>query len=185
MLSTVGNNASRNPDKRQAKHINIMKSWIEEIGGSEFKIMRLSEGETDAPILDNPETLERYLRDNLAKSVIYSPDVENLIVVHLNTRKRAIGFEVISQGTLDTILVAPRNVFRAAIMMNSAAICLAHNHPSGDSTPSEADAKVTRDLVRGGQILKIEVIDHIVLGRPSAAQPKGYSSLRDLGYFYA
>jgi DNA repair protein RadC len=60
----------------------------------------------------------------------------------------------------------------------AAAIVLMHNHPSGNSTPSEADIKVTRDLIRAGQLLIIEVLDHIVIGNP------GRSSLRELGYFY-
>ena len=59
-----------------------------------------------------------------------------------------------------------------------------HNHPSGDPTPSEADIKVTRDLIRGGQLLKIEVLDHVVMGQAGEGQ-KGYTSLRELGYFFA
>jgi DNA repair protein RadC len=63
-------------------------------------------------------------------------------------------------------------------MANASAIVIAHNHPSGDSNPSEADIKVTRDLIRAGQLLKIEVLDHIILGEGK------YSSLRALGFFY-
>ena len=74
---------------------------------------------------------------------------------------------------------------RAAITANAAAIVLVHNHPSGDPTPSEADIKVTRDLIRAGQLLKIEVVDHIIIGRASAERAKDYSSLRELGHFYA
>ena len=90
----------------------------------------------------------------------------------------------ISQGTLDTLLVHPREVFKPAITAGAAAIVLAHNHPSGDPTPSEADIKVTRDLIRAGQLLKIEVLDHIILGRATAERKRDYVSLRELGYFY-
>ena len=62
---------------------------------------------------------------------------------------------------------------------------LMHNHPSGDPTPSEADIKVTRDLIGGGQLLKIDVLDHIVMGQPGGPDQKGYQSLRELGYFYS
>ena len=62
---------------------------------------------------------------------------------------------------------------------------LVHNHPSGDPTPSEQDIKVTRDLIRAGQLLKIEVLDHVILGRRTAERTKDYASLRELGYFYA
>ena len=85
---------------------------------------------------------------------------------------------------LDTILVHPREVFRAAIAANAAGIILVHNHPSGDPTPSEADIKVTRDLIRAGQLLKIEVVDHVIIGRATASRAKDYASLRELGYFY-
>ena len=67
--------------------------------------------------------------------MIYRPDVENFIVVHLNTRRNAIGFEIISTGTLDTLLIHPREVFKGAIVTNAAAIALVHNHPSHDPSP--------------------------------------------------
>ncbi len=63
-------------------------------------------------------------------------------------------------------------------------IVLMHNHPSGDPTPSEADIKVTRDLIRSGQLPKIEVLDHILMGQAGEGQ-KGYTSLRELRYFFA
>jgi DNA repair protein RadC len=81
--------------------------------------------------------------------------------------------------------VHPREVFRPAVIGAAAAIVLAHNHPSGDPTPSEADIKVTRDLIRAGQLLKIDVLDHIVIGQPDGNGNKGYVSLRELGYFFA
>jgi DNA repair protein RadC len=69
-------------------------------------------------------------------------------------------------------------VFRCAIIA-AAAVVVIHNHPSGGSTPSEADIKVTRDLIRAGQLLKIELIDHVAIGN------QNHNSLRELGYFYA
>lgn len=133
----------------------------------------------ESPVLDNPGRIAQLLRaNNLVK------EVETLQVLLLNTRRRLIRIEEISEGTLDTLLVHPREVFRAAISANAAAIVLAHNHPSGDPTPSDADIKVTRDLIRAGQLLKIEVLDHIVLGRATAERTKDYTSLRELGHFY-
>jgi len=93
-------------------------------------------------------------------------------VVLLNTRRRLIRVDHVSRGTLDTILVHPREVFKTAISANAAALVLAHNHPSGDPTPSEADIKVTRDLIRAGQLLKIEVLDHVIIGRATAERPR-------------
>ena len=130
--------------------------------------------------LDNPEAVVRWLRGrNLLKNT------ETLQVLSLNTRRRFIRLDEITDGTLDTLLVHPREVFRKAIAANAAAVVLAHNHPSGDPTPSEADIKVTRDLIRAGQLLKIEVLDHVIVGRPTPDRPKDYASLRELGYFYA
>jgi DNA repair protein RadC len=106
-------------------------------------------------------------------------------VLLLNTRRRFIRVDSVTDGTLDTLLVHPREVFRKAIAANAAAVVLAHNHPSGDPTPSEADIKVTRDLIRAGQLLKIEVLDHVIIGRATPERPKDYSSLRELGYFYS
>jgi DNA repair protein RadC len=133
----------------------------------------------DMPLLDNPNTIADLLRED---NRMY--EVENFQVVLLNTRRRLIRVEQISQGTLDTILVHPREVFKTAIAAGAAAIVLAHNHPSGDPSPSEADIKVTRDLIRAGQLLKIEVLDHIILGRATHERPRDFVSLRELGYFY-
>jgi DNA repair protein RadC len=146
-----------------------------------FALARKMAGElqTESPVLDNPENVVRLVREsNLAKKV------ETLQVLLLNTRHKLIRVEEISDGTLDTILVHPREVFKSAISANAAAIVLVHNHPSGDPSPSEADIKVTRDLIRAGQLLKIEVIDHIIIGRATVERAKDYSSLRELGYFY-
>jgi DNA repair protein RadC len=133
----------------------------------------------ESPLLDNPENVVRLLR---ARNLV--TDVETLQVLLLNTRRRLIRVEEVTDGTIDTLLVHAREVFRHAIAANASAIVLAHNHPSGDPAPSEADIKVTRDLIRAGQLLKIEVLDHIVIGRATEGRAKDYSSLRELGYFY-
>jgi DNA repair protein RadC len=134
----------------------------------------------ESPALDNPERVADLLRE---ENRAY--EVENFQVVLLNTRRKLIRVEKISQGTLDTILVHPREVFKSAIAANAAALVLVHNHPSGDPAPSEADIKVTRDLIRAGQLLKIEVLDHVIIGRATPERPKDYVSLRELGYFYS
>jgi DNA repair protein RadC len=147
-----------------------------------FALARRMEAEQreTSPVLDNPLTVVRYMREeNRLKNV------EEFQALLLNSRKRLIRLEIISHGLLDTVLVHPREVFRAAIAANAAALVLVHNHPSGDPTPSEADIKTTRDLIRAGQLLKIEVVDHIIIGHASPDRPKDYSSLRELGHFYA
>ena len=132
----------------------------------------------ETPLLDTPERIADLLREESRPQ-----EVEQFRVAMLNTRRRLIGLETISQGTLDTILVHPREVFKKAIAANASAVVLVHNHPSGDPTPSEADIKVTRDLIRAGQLLKIEVLDHVIIGRRTTERQKDYASLRELGYF--
>lgn len=134
----------------------------------------------EKPLVDTPERVAELLRD---ESVNF--EVEQFQVLLLNTRRRLIQRVLLSQGTLDTLLVHPRDVFRPAIAASAAAIILVHNHPSGDPSPSEADIKVTRDLIRAGKLLKIEVLDHVILGSKTEARPSGYASLRELGYFYS
>jgi DNA repair protein RadC len=133
----------------------------------------------DTPLLDTPDRVADLLRE---QNRLY--EVERFQVLLVNTRRRLIRVELLSQGTLDTVLVHPRDVFKLAIAANASAVILAHNHPSGDPAPSEADLKVTRDLIRAGQLLKIDVLDHIILGRRSAERSQDYVSLRELGYFY-
>jgi DNA repair protein RadC len=138
-----------------------------------------AEMRAETPLLDTPERIADLLREQSRPQ-----EVEQFNVVLLNTRRRLIGLETVSQGTLDTLLVHPREVFKRAIAANASAVVLVHNHPSGDPTPSEADIKVTRDLIRAGQLLKIEVLDHVIIGRRTTDRQKDYASLRELGYFF-
>ena len=145
-----------------------------------FALARRMEQErlAESPVLDNPATVVNFMRETNRLL-----NVESFQVLLLNVRKKLIRSEEISQGLLDTILVHPREVFRAAIAANAAGVVLVHNHPSGDPAPSEADIKVTRDLIRAGQLLKIEVVDHVIIGRATPEREKDYVSLRELGYF--
>lgn len=131
----------------------------------------------DAPLLDTPESVANLLREEDR-----ARPVETFYVVLLNTRRRLIRVEKVSSGTLDMILVTAREVFAPAITGRAAALVLAHGHPSGDPTPSEADVRVTRDLVRAGQLLIIGVLDHIILGHRTQERPRDFTSLRELGY---
>jgi DNA repair protein RadC len=89
----------------------------------------------------------------------------------------------IGAGSLDMVFVHPRDVFKPVIVFNAAALVLVHNHPSGDPSPSEADIRMTRDIIRAGQLLKIEVLDHLILGQRTAERPRDFVSLKELGFF--
>jgi DNA repair protein RadC len=151
----------------------------------EFRAQRLRDLPIDSPECACPEQAIPFLQAAMAGAAWHNPEVEQLVAVSLSTRRRVTGFWLVSQGTIDTVLVHAREVFRTAILVNAASIILAHNHPSGDASPSEADIKVTRDMVRVGAVIKIEVADHIILGQPGyGGQPgnRGWVSLRELGY---
>ena len=148
----------------------------------EFRVIRLRELPVSIPCCDSPQRIYDYWMANIATASWYSPDVEQLCAIHLNTRRRATGFHLVAIGTLDSVFTGPREVFRPAIVHAAAAIVVGHNHPSGCPDPSEADIRVTRDLMRAGQLLRIEVLDHVVVGRSEPDRPQPWASLRELGF---
>jgi DNA repair protein RadC len=153
---------------------------MKSLNPKEFKVMALRDCPvpSDMLVCETPQQAVDYWRLHIATTPHFSPESECFAVLLLNTRRRIKGHQLITIGTMDTILVHPREVFRAAIIAAAAAIVMMHNHPSGEPTPSEADIKVTRDLIRAGQLLKIEVLDHVIIGNPN------HCSLRESGFFY-
>src|SRR5690606_18526312 len=97
-------------------------------------------------------------------SHLESETVEVFAVIPVNQRGRPLGIVEITRGLVDTTLVHPREVFRVAIAYSASAIFIAHNHPSGDPTPSAEDRAVTRQIVQAGQLLDIPVHDHVIVG---------------------
>ncbi len=147
----------------------------------EFKIVALRECPLPETLhlCDTAEKAAEYWRAAIVTNPYFNPECECFVVLMLNTRRRVKGHQLVSIGTLDTILVHAREVFRGALIAAAAAVVVMHNHPSGEPSPSDADIKVTRDLIRAGQLLKVEVLDHVIVGNPS------HCSLRELGYFYS
>src|ERR1043166_3167344 len=145
-------------------------------GVKEFKAVVLREEllSNEQRRCDTPECAAKFWAEHIEDAARFTPGVENFAVLLLNTRRRIIGWQIVSTGTLDTLLVHAREVFKVAIVANAAALVLMHNHPSGDPTASEADIRVTRDLIRAGQLLKIEVLDHVIVGQASNERPKAY-----------
>jgi DNA repair protein RadC len=143
----------------------------------EFKPMVIRDCPPIGDACTTPQEAVDYWNQNVEGSAIFNPDVECFVALYLNTRLRIIGHAVVSNGTLDTILVHPREVFRLACLLPCAAVVLMHNHPSGDASPSEADITVTRQLIKAGEILKIQVTDHVVVGTGTGK----YVSIRELG----
>lgn len=100
----------------------------------------------------------------ILKDFIEDCDREQFIVITVNTKNEPTSISTVSLGTLNTSLVHPREVFKVALLANGASIILAHNHPSGDPTPSREDLEITKKLVEIGQLMGIEVLDHIIIG---------------------
>lgn len=142
----------------------------------EFKVICVREC-VGTELIVSPEQAVKYWRDNIPQAPWFDPMKEAFVILVLNTRKRILGHNLVALGSLDTCFVSPLQVFRPAIACAAASIILAHQHPSGDPTPSDADIKVTRDLMRAGQLLKIEIADHIILGSQDS-----HTSLRALGH---
>ena len=100
----------------------------------------------------------------LAPHMMFLPQ-EEFRVMLLDAKQKLIRVETVSLGSLDKALVEPRDVFRPAITFNAASLVIVHNHPSGDTQPSEQDVLLTRELCMCGIILGIEVLDHIIIGK--------------------
>ncbi|MEN1970484.1 DNA repair protein RadC [Lentibacillus sp. N15] len=101
---------------------------------------------------------------------------EHFVVLFLNTKNQIIHRQTIFVGSLNASIVHPREVFREAVKRSAASIICAHNHPSGDPTPSHEDIHVTRRLVESGKMIGIEVLDHLVIG------DRKFASLKEKGY---
>lgn len=146
----------------------------------EWRIVSVREVLTPESMLhcETPEAAARYWQANVATAPHFNPDCECFAVLMLNVKRRIRGHHIVSIGSLTEAMAHPREVFRAAVIGAAHGIVLMHNHPSGDPTPSDADLRVTRDLIRAGELLKLSVTDHIIIGNPK------HSSLRELGYFH-
>jgi DNA repair protein RadC len=113
----------------------------------------------ERPALVSPEAAAEVLVPRLVGA-----DRERCLSAVVDTKHRLLDVVTVSVGSLDRTFMAPREVFRDALLRNAAAIVLAHNHPSGDPEPSRDDEQVTRRLVRAGEVVGVEVLDHLVVG---------------------
>jgi len=126
--------------------------------------------------IEGPEGVAAYWETAITSSLFFEAFRETCFAIALNVRHRIIGHYLVGTGTLNSVSIHARDVFRIAILANAYCIILAHNHPSGDATPSSEDIRVTRELARAGTLLKIELQDHVIIGA------KTHVSLRHLGH---
>jgi DNA repair protein RadC len=128
--------------------------------------------------LDRPAKVADYLRSAFEEN----PMQEAFYCVYLDRKNHPLGRHLITLGTVDSTLVAPREVFRGAILAGASGLVVAHNHPSGDPSPSAADLHITRILRDASKILQIELLDHVIVGdEKSDPQKRGTYSFREAG----
>ncbi|HZM02581.1 MAG TPA: JAB domain-containing protein [Candidatus Saccharimonadales bacterium] len=149
-----------------------------EFNPQEYKIVSLRECVPlkEKCLCDSPESAWAYWQLNIATMPIYNPEVECLVVILLDTRRRAKGHALIGIGTINAVLFQPREVFRAAVIGAASEIVLMHNHPSGDTSPSQGDLDGTATAEKAAKIMGIGLLDHIIVGA------QGYTSLWKDGF---
>ena len=158
-------------DAETLKREGISEAAIGALKIAEATALRLLEAPLyGRPLLSSWEALRDYLRAAMA----HSP-VEEVRVLFLNAKNMLIANEAMWRGSVDEASMHVREVMKRAMAHGATAIIIVHNHPSGDPTPSQADVKLTRDLVEAGRHMKVTVHDHVIVGT------QGQSSLRAMG----
>jgi DNA repair protein RadC len=137
---------------------------------------------------------QRLARETLSKQKIDSPELvnelvgaemrrlhkESLRVILLDTRYHLLRVEEVSVGSVNESIAHPRDVFRPAVIASAYAVIVVHNHPSGDSSPSQTDHSLTRRLAEAAELLQIKLLDHIIIGAPTQERA-GYFSFKEAG----
>ncbi|MEX0324611.1 MAG: DNA repair protein RadC [Puniceicoccaceae bacterium] len=119
----------------------------------------LSSGEA-APLMDSPSKIYQWLLP-----MADGEPVEKFWVLSLNRKNRLLRCEAVTSGTATASLVHPREVFREAIRNSASALVCAHNHPSGDPSPSQADIRATRQLREAAKVVQLDLLDHVIIGQ--------------------
>lgn len=141
---------------------------------------------------------QRAVRENLERTEMRSPRTvydyligdlryeteENLVLLMLDSRKQLIRRSLIARGTLTSVPANPRSIFRAALISNAACIIMAHNHPSGDPSPSNADIELTKAIAQCGELMRIPLFDHVILGTEAPGRSLPYYSFRKNNFLH-
>ena len=126
----------------------------------------------EVPVIKSPTEVYQAAKQLLA---LHEKPQEHFCILCLNTKNKIVGVHTISIGSLNASIVHPREVFKAAILNNASRIICLHNHPSGDPAPSKENIEITRRNVEAGEILGIEVLDHVIIGE------QRYLSMKERG----
>jgi DNA repair protein RadC len=137
------------PKKMRLENIDIVRVMLIKDSGNPYKTQRVRRS---ADVV------------NVAKNFLAGQDREVFITINIDNSSHINSIHVVSMGTLDATIIHPREVFKSAILSNAKSIILAHNHPSGNPNPSDDDNRITCKLFECGDMLGIEVLDHVIIG---------------------
>lgn len=161
---------------RRLRGIGAMKA-LQLTAVAELGRRMLTQRTEQVALLNRADLIYQYLRP-----IVAGLEVEKFYVLCLNRKNRLIKQVAITSGTTTAALAHPREVFREALRVSACAVICAHNHPSGDPAPSAPDLHVTRVLREASRTVDIELLDHVIIGRPEADPlGKGYHSFREAG----
>lgn len=155
-------------DLREIKGVGVAKA-CQLVACFELARRLLAKEDEEEAIIRKPQDIYTLTKD------LQAAKKEHFVVLYLDARNKVLKKETISIGTLTGSLVHPREIFQPAVSLSAAGVILVHNHPSGDTEPSQDDLALTSRLVKAGEIMGIEVLDHLIVGH------KTFLSLRDAG----
>lgn len=133
----------------------------------EYKLALIKESGIEPKVVRTPDDVERVLEP------LKHYSEEHFVSLHLDGKHQVVGYQIVSRGTLTASLVHPREVYKAAILSNSFALIVAHNHPAGSLKPSAEDIGTTETLIKAGKILGVSLLDHLVVSS------NGFTSIRE------
>lgn len=152
---------------------------------SQFKIVRIKESAASFethPLITSPEEIEKFWQTYIATSDIFEENKEFLIVIPVNTKLRAIGWNVVSIGSVNESIAHPREILRPVILSGAYGFALIHNHPSGSVDPSNADRASTCQIKKAAELFQIRFLDHVIIGDANMNESRrSFYSFRECG----
>ena len=149
----------------------------------EFRVIRNWTVQEEQTLISNASLARDFWQSTVANHGWFDPLKECVALLCLNRKNRIVSWNLVSMGTETSCLTSPREILRAALVAGGTAFILAHNHPSGDPSPSSADMEVTRAIRDAAKTVEMPMVDHVIIGSPLFdPMNKGYYSFRDAGF---
>ena len=151
---------------------------------NEIKIIsKVCEEADGVSVANSPAKIRHLWETCVATAPWFDPEKEAVVVFNLNTKLRVKSWQMVSVGTINQTCVTPREILRPAVATLAYGIIFAHNHPSGETSPSPADLEITRRVRDGAKMLDIVLTDHVIIGQKDGnGNQQAYYSFREAGY---